>query len=121
MTPPKSSSDGPRRGDVWIVDFGDPIGHEQGYRRPAVVVSADRFNASRAGLVIVVPLTRTPRGLPSHIETEPGTSGLTETSYAKTEDIKSMSTHRLVRHPGRTEPVTLQQVGRALSWLLELP
>ncbi|MDQ3421847.1 MAG: type II toxin-antitoxin system PemK/MazF family toxin, partial [Actinomycetota bacterium] len=46
------------RGEIWLVDFGTPIGHEQGYRRPAMIVSADRMNTSKAGLVIVVPLTR---------------------------------------------------------------
>ena len=103
-----------------MTDFGDPVGHEQGYRRPAVVVSADRFNASRAGLVIVVPLTRARRGLPSHIEIEPGASGLAETSYAKTEDIKSVSTERLVRRLGRADPASLARITRALAWLLEV-
>lgn len=104
-----------------MVGFGDPIGHQQGYWRPAVVVSADRLNASRAELVIVVPLTRTRRGLTSHIEVQPGSSGLTETSYAMTEDVKSVSTKRLTRHLGRADLATLVQVGRTLSWLLELP
>ncbi len=47
------------RGEIWLVDFGTPIGHEQGYQLPAMIVSADRMNTSTAGLVIVVPLTRT--------------------------------------------------------------
>ena len=25
------------RGDIWLVDFGIPMGSEAGYRRPAVV------------------------------------------------------------------------------------
>lgn len=41
------------------------------------------MNRSRAGLVIVVPVTRTRRGLPSHVEIEPASSGLRETGYAK--------------------------------------
>jgi mRNA interferase MazF len=48
-----------RRGEVWLVDFGNPIGREQAGRRPAVVVSADRLNESLAGVVIVVPCTTT--------------------------------------------------------------
>jgi mRNA interferase MazF len=103
-----------------MVDFGEPVGHEQAYRRPAVIVSSDRLNVSRAELVIVVPLTRTRRGLPSHIELAPGVGGLAESSYAKTEDIKSISTHRLVRRLGRAEPANLEEIGRALVLLLEL-
>lgn len=47
-------------------------------RRPAVVISADPLNESRAGVVIVVPSTTARLGLPSHVEIEPGTSGLDE-------------------------------------------
>ena len=94
-----------RRGDVWWVDFGDPIGHEQGYRRPAVVVSHDRLNASRAGVVFVTPLTTANRSLPTHVEVTPSASnGLSQTSYAKTEDTKSVSMLRLERRLGEASP-----------------
>lgn len=101
------------------MDFGTPIGHEQGFRRPAVVVSADRLNASRAGLVIVVPLTRTRRRLPSHIEIEPGDSGLHETSYAKCEDVKSVSVERLTRHVGQTPQPELRSIMQVIMLLVD--
>ncbi len=31
----------PRWGEVWDVDFGFPIGHEQDLKRPALVVSSE--------------------------------------------------------------------------------
>lgn len=108
-----------RRGDVWLVDFGDPVGREQAGRRPAVVVSADALNAGAAGLVIVVPLTTTRRGLPSHIEIEPGDSGLDETSYAKCEDVKSISDRRLVGRLGTTQADVLLGITRVLRHLLD--
>lgn len=109
-----------QRGEIWMVDFGDPVGHEQGYRRPAVVLSADRLNRSRAELVIVVPVTTTRRSLPSHVEIEPGESGLTHTSYAKTEDVKSVSTRRLIQRLGVIPPDRLHRTEHALRLLLEL-
>lgn len=109
-----------QRGDVWLVDFGEPIGHEQGYRRPAVVISEDQLNHSRAGLAVVLPVTTTRRGLPSHIEIEPGDSGLSETSYAKAEDIKSVSTQRLVRRLGAVTADRLNRAEHALRLLLGL-
>ncbi|MHB8465085.1 MAG: type II toxin-antitoxin system PemK/MazF family toxin [Acidimicrobiales bacterium] len=117
MSPSRQS---PTRGEIWTVDFGEPVGHEQASRRPAVIVSSDRLNSSRAGLVIVVPLTRTRRALPSHIEIEPGDSGLTEPSYAKAEDVKSISVDRLVRRLGQAQPTVVDEIGRALLLLLEL-
>lgn len=109
-----------RRGEVWLVDFGEPIGHEQGYRRPAVIVSADRLNRSRAELAVVLPVTTTRRRLPSHIEVEPGGSGLSHTSYAKTEDIKPVSTQRLIRRLGAVPIDRLHRAEHALRLLLEL-
>jgi mRNA interferase MazF len=109
----------PRRGEIWFVDFGDPIGTEQAGRRPAVVVSADGLNDSRAGVVIVVPCTTVRRSLPSHIEIEPGASGLDLTSYAKCEDVKSISLRRLLNRVGEADEVAMFAIARALQFLLE--
>lgn len=103
-----------------MVDFREPVGREQAYRRPAVIVSSNRLNSSRAELVIVVPLTRTRRGLPSHVEIEPRDSGLNELSYAKSEDVKSISTTRLEHRLGSAQPPTLHEIERALIHLLDL-
>lgn len=109
-----------QRGEIWLVDFGEPVGHEQGYRRPAVIMSHDRLNRSRAELVIVIPVTTTRRGLPSHIEIEPGDSGLKHTSYAKAEDVKSVSTSRLTRRLGTISEDRLKRAEQALRLLLGL-
>lgn len=110
----------PRRGEVWLIDFGDPVGREQAGNRPGVVVSADRLNESPAGVVIVIPCTTARRGLPSHIELVPGASGLDETSYAKCEDVKSISEKRFVTRLGAVDPESLFEIGRVLGFLLEL-
>ncbi|HZK72451.1 MAG TPA: type II toxin-antitoxin system PemK/MazF family toxin, partial [Clostridia bacterium] len=109
-----------RRGDIWLVDFGDPVGHEQAGRRPAVVVSAESLNESRAGVVVVVPVTTTYRGLPSHIEIDPHASGLDELSYAKCEDVKSISERRLIGRVGSVGEEAMFQVTRVLRFLLEI-
>jgi mRNA interferase MazF len=110
----------PRRGELWLVDFGEPVGHEQSGRRPAVIASADPLNDSRAGVVIVVPLTTAHRGLPSHIEIDKRGSGLDELSYAKCEDVKSVSEQRLIAQLGAVEEQVMFQIARALRFLLEL-
>ena len=110
----------PRRGELWLVDFGEPVGREQAGRRPALVVSADPLNEGPAGVVIVVPLTTTRRELPSHIEVEAGESGLDTTSYAKCEDVKSISDRRLVARLGACEPDVVFEIGRVLTYLLDL-
>jgi mRNA interferase MazF len=110
----------PRRGEVWLVDFGDPVGREQSGRRPAVIVSADPLNETRAGVVIVVPTTTAHRGLPSHVEIEPGSSGLDEVSYAKCEDVKSISEEWLIARLGAVTDAITFDIGRVLRFLLDI-
>jgi mRNA interferase MazF len=108
------------RGEIWLVDFGDPVGHEQAGKRPAVVISADPLNDSPAGVVVVIPITTMYRGLPKHVEIDPGSSGLDEISYAKCEDIKSISEQRLIRRLGAIEDEVTYKIARVLRLLLDL-
>jgi mRNA interferase MazF len=110
----------PRRGEIWLTDFGVPIGHEAGYRRPAVVISGDRLN--RVGAVaVVVPMTSRHRGLPTHVRIPAGgPAGLRQDSWAKVDDVKSVSTDRLVEHLGEIDGLALGDVEEALRFVLEL-
>ena len=105
---------------MWLVDFGVPVGREGGYVRPAVVVSSDMLNTGPSGVVVVVPTTTSRRDLPVHVEVEPGGSGLDETSYAKCEDVKSVSTERMLRRFGAAPPETVHRISRTLRHVLEL-
>jgi mRNA interferase MazF len=109
-----------RRGEVWLVDFGEPMGREQAGVRPAVVVSADALHEGPAGVLMVVPITSARRGLPSHIEIDDPGSGLDQVGYAKCEDLKSISEHRLVHRIGSIEPAAIGAIERVLRYLLDL-
>jgi mRNA interferase MazF len=110
----------PSRGDVWNVDLGRAKGHEQSGRRPALVVSADRFNHGPAGLVVVLPLTTRDKGIPLHVPIEPPEGGATERSFVKPEDVRSISIERLAERRGRVSRATLDVVDRRLRVLLDL-
>lgn len=61
---------------------------------------------------MVVPITTTYRGLPSHVEIDRGNSGLDEVSYAKCEDVKSISEQRLVGQLGAVDEEVRFQTAR---------
>lgn len=103
------------RGDIHLCDFGDPIGHEQGYRRPAVSVSSSSFTAT--GLAIVLPVTRTRRGYATHVELE---HPLPVTSYVQCEQIRLVSTERFIKHVGTVDPMDMERIERVLRLLLDL-
>jgi mRNA-degrading endonuclease toxin of MazEF toxin-antitoxin module len=80
--------------------------------------SSISFGAPSAA-VIVVPVTTKRRMLPSHVELDPADSGLAEVGYAKAEDVKSISTDRLVRSLGHAQPHVLQRIEHSLAILLD--
>lgn len=104
-----------RRGEVYLCDFGDPIGHEQGFRRPAVIVSATEL--SRFGVPVVLPVTRTKRGYPSHIELD---GVLPVTSYVQCEQIRAVSADRLIRYVASLDSEHLARIDAVLRRLLAL-
>lgn len=110
----------PSRGEVWLVNLDPVRGHEQAGTRPALVVSVDRFNHGAAGLVVVLPITSRAKGVPLHVAVSPPEGGLTSLSFVKCEDIRSVSTDRLVRRLGSVEPSTIATVDDRLRILMDL-
>lgn len=108
-----------RRGQIWLADFGVPVGHEQGKVRPALIVSSDNWNG-HASTLTVLPITRTSHDFPTRIELEAtAQTGLDETSYARCEDIRSISERQLLRPLGRLDPLVMMSVSRILRLFLE--
>lgn len=110
----------PSRGEVWDVDLNPTRGHEQAGRRPALIVSTDRFNHGPAGLVVVLPMTTRPKGIPLHVEVDPPEGGVREKSFVKPEDVRAVSTERLGTRWGAVSAPTLAAVESRLRVLLEL-
>lgn len=104
-----------RRGDICLCDFGDPIGHEQGFNRPAVLISHDEM--SRHGLPIVLPISRTKRGYATHIELD---DELPVTSYVQCEQIRVVSNDRLIRKVATVDGMVLLRAEQILRRILSL-
>jgi mRNA interferase MazF len=110
-----------RRGEVWLADLNPTRGREQTGQRPVLIVSADPFNQSGAGLVIAVPFTTRKRGIPTHIEVRPPDGGLRELSFAMCEQVRTVATDRLAPQPfGSVSRAVLHVVDDRLRLLLDL-
>jgi mRNA interferase MazF len=105
----------PRRGQVWNGDLGNPIGHEQAHVRPLLVVSGDRFSATE--LVTVLPITTARRPYPTRVELD---GILDEVCYVQVEQIRTISTNRLINYLAEVGPVDMAHVEDVLTLLLEL-
>jgi mRNA interferase MazF len=106
------------RGQVWMADLDPVRGHEQGRRRPVLIVSVDAFNQTPAGLIIIVPITGTIRPIPAHVRIEPPEGGLTKASVALCDQIRTISKARLSHCLGYVSGATQDSVGTVLKFLL---
>lgn len=83
------------QGEIWFTRFErQPTGREQGFDRPALILSNDNFNQSKLGLVLVVPLTTRERGYPTHVRLGRGQTGLAKPSWAMVEQVRAISPDR---------------------------
>jgi mRNA interferase MazF len=111
----------PSRGEIWLADLNPIRGHEQAGTRPVLIVSTDIFNHGPAGLVFVLPLTRTDRRIPAHIPLEPPEGGVSSRSLILCDALRSVSKDRLKGNPwGSVSKATMQRVEETLRMLLDL-
>ncbi|MDP4509022.1 MULTISPECIES: type II toxin-antitoxin system PemK/MazF family toxin [unclassified Nonomuraea] len=107
------------QGEIWFTRFDPrPIGREQGFDRPAMILSNDQFNRSRLGLVWAVPLTSRERGYVSHIRIGGKGTGLTKTSWAMIEQVRAISPDRLDFFIGNAPDDVVAEAITALNRML---
>jgi mRNA interferase MazF len=110
----------PSRGEVWLVDLNPTRGREQSGVRPCLVLSADTFNYGPADLVTIVPLTTKRKKIRLRLEVSPPEGGLRETSYIKTDNLRTISKERLVTRWGAVTRSTMSKVEDLVRALLDL-
>lgn len=110
----------PLRGEVWIIDFSPTKGREQAGVRPALIISADDYNRSPSGLIVVLPITRHGPRVPWHVSLPAGEGGLVESGAVLCDHLRSVSVERLIAIKGTVSYPTLEEVERRLRYLMDL-
>ncbi len=70
--------------------------------------------------MIFIPITRTERGIASHVQVTPPEGGLKDVSFIQCEAIRSISKQRLKSKWGKVSPQTLAAVDDRMRLLLNL-
>jgi mRNA interferase MazF len=109
------------QGDIYWVDFGDPLGSEAGYTHPAVVVQSDVFNKSAIKTVVVREVTETLKlgKAPGNVTLLPGEANLRETSVVNVSLMESVDKKDLGDWIGRLRPDRVQEILNGIRYLLE--
>jgi len=113
---------GPRRGEIWWADLGEPRGSDPGKRRPVVVVQSDRLNDSRLNTVMVVPLTSNQRRAVAlgNVTLSKRQTRLRVNSVALACQIETLDRVFLDQLVTRLDPTTMVRIEAALRLNLEL-
>lgn len=111
-----------KRGELWWVDFGEPMGSAPGYRRPTAVVSSDRFNRSRIGTLIVAAVTSNLRlaGAPGNVLLDASGTGLSKESVVNVSQLLSVDRAALEQPAGRLNSQQMRAVDQGLRLVLSL-
>ena len=110
-----------QRGWVVVVQLNPAIGHEQRGVRPCVIVSEPAVvSQQRFALVCVVPMTGTSLGGPLYPRVESGESGLTKTSWALTDQLRSIDNKRILGVLGELSAPELAAIDFGLAYYLGL-
>jgi mRNA interferase MazF len=110
------------RGELWWVDWSPGRGSEQTGRRPALVIQTDAANHNPGyPNTIVVTISTRGRDVPFHIRIDPSTeNGLDLISFAKCEQVLTISKDRLQQKIGLVGKEVMAGVERALKMVMGL-
>ena len=109
------------RGTIVLVELDPTVGHEQRGVRPCIAVSDPAVNADqRFPLIAIVPVTGTPGVGSLYPQLSPGKSGLTKTSYALIDHLRSIDKRRIRRLFGVVTKAELAAVDQGLELFLGL-
>jgi mRNA interferase MazF len=109
-----------RTGEIWLAELDPIVGHEQGGRRPVVVVSSDGLNSLPISMIMVVPLTGHDRGLVTQPRVANELSGLSRAGFARPEDLRAVDAQRLRRRLGQVSAEELAEIRKVLRYFLDL-
>lgn len=110
-----------RQGEVYWVGFGGPGSSEPGYRRPAVIVQNNVYNASNIRTTVVCPLTSNLRRAeaPGNVLLVPGEANLREQSVVNVSQVFTVNKRDLVEKIGSLGGERVHEIISGINLLLE--
>lgn len=89
-----------KKGDIYLCEFGEGVGSQQGGTRPVVIVQNDIGNHFSPTTIVLGVTSKKKKKYPTHIELKKGTGGLTEDSTVLGEQIFTIDKSRLIKRMG---------------------
>jgi mRNA interferase MazF len=105
------------RGEIRWANLSPAQGHEQAGLRPVLILSHDVLN-ERSRTVIVIAITSQPQKAGFHLTLELRTGDLEKQSWAKINQIRTLSTERMGKLIGKLSPEEIAQIIDGLNEII---
>ena len=110
-----------RRGEIYYADLSPVVGSEQGGMRPVLIVQNDVGNRySPTVIAAAITSQQNKARLPTHIEIEARTYGLSKNSVVLLEQVRTLDKRRLRERMGCLDEKVMQRVDGAIAISLGL-
>ena len=105
-----------KRGDIYYADLSPVVGSEQGGMRPVLIVQNDTGNKHSPTVIAAAITSQIGKArLPTHIELEAQSYGLTRNSVILLEQIRTIDKSRLRERMGKLDEPTMNKVDNAIA------
>ena len=105
------------RGEIRWADLNPVRGHEQGGKRPVVILSQDVFN-ERSGTVIAMAVTSQPQRTGFPLTLDLPSSRLPKRSWVKISQVRTLSVERIVEVVDTLAPEEMSQLVEGLNEII---
>ena len=105
-----------KRGDIYYADLSPVVGSEQGGMRPVLIVQNDPGNKHSPTVIAAAITSQTGKArLPTHIELNAQSVGLSRDSVILLEQIRTIDKSRLRERMGKLDENTMTKVDNAIA------
>ena len=105
-----------KRGDIFYADLSPVVGSEQGGMRPVLIVQNDTGNRHSPTVIAAAITSQTGKAkLPTHIELEAASCGLSRDSVILLEQIRTIDKSRLRERMGKLPDPIMNRVDGAIA------
>lgn len=109
------------RGEIYFANLDPVVGHEQGARRPVVIIQNNVGNKySPTVIVAVITTSISSKVYPAEVRMKAGTGGLSKDSSVLLNQIKTIDKSRLENQIGRFPLEVMERIDEAIKISLGL-
>lgn len=108
--------DAVKRGDIYYADLSPVVGSEQGGMRPVLIIQNDVGNRHSPTVIAAAITSQTGKArLPTHIELNSRTYGLSRDSVVLLEQVRTLDKKRLKERLGSLDESLMHRVDNAIA------